>query len=52
MAILAIFSGKGLSKTMYESLRPEVNWEKNHPAGAFFHACSFDEKGDAHVVDV
>ena len=52
MAIFAIFTGKGITKKMYESLRPEVNWEKNNPAGALFHACSFDDKGDLRVVDV
>ena len=52
MAILGIFTGKGITKTMYDSLRPEVNWEKNHPQGGLSHACSFDEKGDLRVVDV
>jgi hypothetical protein len=52
MAILAIFTGKGITKQMYDSLRPEANWEKNPPAGAQFHACSFDDKGDLHVADV
>ena len=52
MAILAIFHGKGITKAMYDALRPEVNWEQNHPAGALFHACAFDDKGDLHVADV
>ena len=52
MAIFAIFSGKGITKKMYESLRPEANWEKNPPSGGLFHACAFDEKGDLRVADV
>ena len=52
MPILAIFTGKGLTKQMYESMRPEVNWETTHPPGIFLHACAFDDAGDIHVVDV
>jgi len=52
MAVLAIFTGKGITKKMYEALRPEVNWEQNPPQGAVFHAASFDDKGDLHVCDV
>lgn len=52
MAILAIFTGKGITKKMYDALRPEANWERNHPAGGLFHASSFDDKGDLHVADV
>lgn len=52
MAILAIFSGKGITQKMYEALRPEANWEKNHPQGGLFHAAGFDDQGDLHVADV
>lgn len=52
MAILAIFTGKGITQKIYDSLRPEVNWERNNPPGGLFHACSFDDKGDLHVADV
>lgn len=52
MAILVIFTGKGLTKEMYEGLRKEVRWEQNLPIGGIFHAASFDEKGDGHVADV
>ena len=52
MRVLVIFTGKGLTKQMYESLRPEVKWETDHPAGIFLHACGFDDSGDLHVVDV
>jgi hypothetical protein len=52
MAVLAIFYGKGLSKEKYEGLRSEVKWETDLAAGGVFHACGFDEHGDAHVADV
>lgn len=52
MAILAIFTGKGITRKMYDALRPETNWEKDHPPGGLFHACSFDDQGDLHVADV
>jgi hypothetical protein len=52
MAILVIFTGKGITKQMYEALRPEVKWETNRPPGGLFHACGFDEAGDLHVADV
>jgi hypothetical protein len=52
MAVLAIFYGKGLSKEGYEALRKEVKWETDLAAGGVFHACAFDDQGDAHVADV
>src|SRR5258705_4673710 len=52
MAVLAIFTGKGITKQMYEALRTEVSWEGKHRAGALVHACGFDEAGDLHVADV
>ncbi|MGH8728606.1 MAG: hypothetical protein ACREV9_10700 [Burkholderiales bacterium] len=52
MAVLAIFTGTGITKQMYEALRPEVRWETNRPAGMLFHASAFDESGDIHVADV
>jgi len=51
MAILAIFTGN-ISKSQYESLRTEIHWEKEHPAGAVFHAASFDAGDHLHVVYV
>ena len=51
MAILAIFTGN-TSKSQYEALRKEVNWEQQHPAGGIFHAASFDDSGRIHVADV
>ncbi len=52
MAILAIFTGTGITKKMYEALRPEVNWEKSPAKGGVVHACGFDEAGHLHVADV
>ncbi|HEX2880722.1 MAG TPA: hypothetical protein VHO25_14420, partial [Polyangiaceae bacterium] len=51
MAVLAIFQGD-ISKAQYEELRKVVRWETEQPAGALFHACSFDESGKLHVADV
>jgi hypothetical protein len=52
MAILAIFTGNGFTKQMYEQLRKEVDWEHNRPTGIIFHAASFDNSGNLHVVDI
>jgi hypothetical protein len=52
MPILAIFTGKGITKGLYENLRPEVKWEKDPAPGFLVHACGFDEAGDLHVADV
>ncbi len=51
MAILAIFQGN-ISKSQYDALRAEVNWEKQQPQGGIFHAASFDEADHIHVADV
>jgi len=52
MAILAIFSGKGISKDLYNTLIRETRYADDQPPGAIFHAASFDDKGDIHVADV
>jgi hypothetical protein len=53
MAILAIVTGNNLTKKMYEDVRKEANWERDHPAGAYFHAASFDDSGNnMYVADV
>ena len=52
MAVLAIFTGKGFTKAMYEKLRPEVQWETNLAPGGMFHVSAFDDNGDIHVADV
>jgi hypothetical protein len=46
MAILAIVTGDGFSKQMYEQLRKDVDWEHKHPTGVIFHAASFDNTGN------
>lgn len=51
MAILAIFVGN-ISKSQYETLRKEVNWETQQPQGGVFHAASFDDAGRIHVADI
>ena len=52
MTILAILTGDGLTKEMYENVRKEVNWEGNPPPGVIFHAMSFDGSGKFCVAEV
>jgi hypothetical protein len=52
MAILAIFSGNGFTKQVYEELRKEVDWERQHPKGAIVHAASLDDSGNIRIADV
>jgi len=52
MAVMAIFTGTGFTKEMYEALRPVVRWESDPPAGGLVHACGFDSDGRLHVADV
>ena len=53
MPILVIFTGNNITKQMYESLRKEIDWEHNQPAGAIFHAAAFDDTGNTvHVANV
>lgn len=53
MAILVLFTGDGgLTPDMYDSMRAELNWEKQQPAGGIVHIASFDDKGAIHVADV
>jgi hypothetical protein len=53
MAILAIVTGDGFTKHMYEQLRKEVDWEHKHPSGVIFHAASFDNSGNnIRVADI
>lgn len=38
---------------MYKTLRKEVDWEHNHPAGLMLHSAAFDDSGNnVHVADV
>ena len=52
MAILAMFSGDGFTKQVYEELRKEVDWEHKHPKGAMFHAAGLDGSGNIRIADV
>jgi len=52
MAVLAVFTGQGFTKKMYEALRSEVKWETNLAPGGLLHACGFDSDGNLHVADV
>ena len=52
MAILAIVTGQGLTKQMYDELRKEVDWEHNRPTGIIFHAAGFDNSGNLRVADI
>jgi hypothetical protein len=51
MAILAIITGQGVTKEIYEQLRKEVNWEGNPPSGGMFHVAAFEGNG-IRVVDI
>lgn len=52
MTVLAIHTGNGITKDIYENARKEVNWEGNPPPGMIFHAASFDESGNIRVADI
>ncbi|MBX3084953.1 MAG: hypothetical protein KF716_25180 [Anaerolineae bacterium] len=52
MAILALFTGEGITRQMYDALRQKVDWEHQHPNGSIVHIASFDEAGTPHVADV
>lgn len=51
MTILAIFTGD-ISKSEYEVLRKEIDWEGQQPQGLIIHAASFDDSGRIHIADV
>ena len=50
MPVLAIFTGK-ISKDQYDTVRKEIDSENKSPAGAIFHAVSFDDAGNIHVAE-
>jgi hypothetical protein len=52
MAILAIFTGNGVTKQVYDQLRKEVDWEHKHPTGIILHSAGFDDAGNLHVADI
>src|ERR1051325_9559675 len=51
-AILAIFTGTGITKQMYEDLRKDVRWEQDRPQAGIFHVASTDDAGNVHVADL
>ncbi len=52
MTVIAILTGKGFTKDMYETLRQEVRWETEPIDGWIVHAVRFDESGDLHMVNI
>lgn len=51
MAVMALISGDGVTREIYEQLRREVNWEGNQPTGGMFHVAGFGDRG-VRVVDI
>jgi hypothetical protein len=52
MAVLAIFTGRGVTTQMYDDLRAHIDWEHKKPPGALFHVAGVDAAGELHVADV
>ena len=52
MTIIAILTGKGFTKDMYERLRQEVGWETQQIDGWIMHAVRFDESGELHMINI
>ena len=52
MKIIAIFTGKGFTKDMYERLRQKVGWETESIDDWIMHAVGFDDSGDIHMTNV
>ena len=52
MAIIAIFTGKGFTKDMYDRLRQEVGWETDPIDGWLMHAVCFDKSGDIRMTNI
>jgi hypothetical protein len=52
MKIIAIFTGNGFTKDMYEMLRQEVGWETEPIDGWIMHAVGFDDSGDIHMTNI
>ena len=50
--IMAMFTGRGFTKDMYDRLRKEVNWEGERIDGWMFHAVCFDESGDLRMINI
>ena len=49
---MAIFTGKGFTKEMYERLRQEVGWETEPIDGRLMHAVCFDDSGDIRMTNI
>jgi hypothetical protein len=53
MALLAIFTGQGYTKDMYETLRRESGFEHKPPPGLRFHVAPFEKSGDTmHAMEI
>ncbi len=52
MTILAIFTGRKITKEMYDRLAEEVNWEGDMPHGLAFHAGSTDKSGNIRCAEI
>ena len=50
--IMAIFTGKGFTKEMYERLWQEVRWETEPIDGWLMHDVSFDYSGDIRMTNI
>ena len=52
MALLAIFTGQGYTKDMYETIRKESGFE-HKPPGLMFHVVSFEKSGNTmHAAEI
>jgi hypothetical protein len=51
MAVVMNMVWEGVTKEQYDAARKLVNWENDTPAGAMYHAASFDDKA-LYVTDV
>ena len=52
MAIIAIFTGKGFTKDMYEMPRQEVEWETEPIDGWIIHAVCIDQSGNIRMTNI
>jgi hypothetical protein len=53
MALLAIFTGQGYTKDMYETIRKESGFENKPPPGLMFHVVSFEKSGNTmHAAEI
>jgi hypothetical protein len=53
MALLAIFTGQGYTKDIYETIRKESGFEHKPPPGLMFHVVSFEKSGNTmHAAEI